>query len=76
MTLGGLYEDMRVYLNRLLDKVKVWSILKLWTQRQKLHKKHMKLLDKVNEQEDLDIKLEGLLKDEVDHLPNQAQHKK
>ena len=57
---------MTVNLNRLLDKVKVWSILKLWTQRQKLHKKHMKLLGKVHEHEDLDMKHEGLLKDEVE----------
>lgn len=66
LTLESKYEEMTVYLNRQLDKFKVWSALKLWTQRQKLQKKHLDLLQKVHEQEEHDMKLESLLKDEVD----------
>lgn len=46
--------------------------MKLWTQSKKLQKKHLKLLQKVHEQEDYDIKLEGLLKDEVKSFFNLA----
>lgn len=56
---------MTIHLKCLLDKVKVWSVLKLWTQKQKLQKKHIELLKKLHEQEDHDIKLENLLKEEV-----------
>lgn len=49
-----------------MNQAKVFIALKLRVKKQKIKEQKLKLLHKVHEQEQLNEKLEGLLKDEVE----------
>lgn len=59
------YYTLAAKLCKKINDVKVFNILKLYAKSNKIRQKHLLLLNQVHEEEKLNEKLEGLLKDEV-----------